>query len=156
MRVLVVSQDTQVRARSGAALRARPELEVVEAHSAAEAHRTIAEGGIDVVVMDGDMRPEGGYSVMYEIRAGAELREEEAPPFIVLMEREVDRWLGKWAGVAEAYLKPVNPFVLAERVAELGGSAGGEPETAGVTAGEQMAMDEPPELHDEDAPPPST
>jgi DNA-binding response OmpR family regulator len=154
VRVLVVSQDIEVRRRAATALQARPDVEVIEAASGAEGHIRVAEDGLDVVVMDGDMRPEGGYSVIYEIRAAAQLREEEAPSFVVLMDREQDRWLAQWAGADAAFLKPANPFALAERVAELGGgAAGGEPRTGGRTAGKEMAMDEPPELEHEEAPP---
>lgn len=134
MRVLVASEDAEVRARATGAMHARPDVEVIEAASASEAHRRLDEDDIDVIVMDGDMRPEGGYSVVYELRAAAELAGEHAPPAIMLVDREQDRWLADWAGATDALLKPVNPFDLAERVGELHRLTGGATPTA--TAGE--------------------
>jgi DNA-binding response OmpR family regulator len=155
MRVLVASEDAEVRVRAAGAMRSRAGIEVVEATSAADAHQRLRDDEVDVVVMDGDMRPEGGYSVAYELRAAAELAGGYAPPVIMLMEREQDRWLADWAGAAEALLKPVGPFELADRVAELHRLTGGAvpAPTAGETAGTELAMDDPPELEREEAPP---
>ncbi|MGH3441653.1 MAG: response regulator [Nitriliruptorales bacterium] len=119
MRVLVVSQSGAERERAVAAMRVAEAFEVVEAASAVEAHRAMSEDHFDVVVMDGDMRPEGGYSVLYEMRAAAEIAGTTAPPSVVLMDREQDRWLAKWAGAEVALLKPVDSFALAKRVEEL-------------------------------------
>jgi DNA-binding response OmpR family regulator len=139
MRVLVVSESADVRSRSTTAMRANPEIELLEAASAGEGHDVLAGGDVDVVVMDGDMRPEGGYSVAYELRAAAELRDEQPPPVIMLMGREHDRWLAHWAGAVAAFTKPVDPFAIAERVADLG-TPDSVPEPTGDPA---LAMEEP-------------
>lgn len=156
MRVLMVSQSAKVRQRSLAALRVRPDVDVVEASSAPDAHRLLHEHTYEVLVIDGDMRPEGGFSVLYEFRARGELEGVAVPPAIILVAREDDRWLARWAGAAEAYVKPVDPFFLARRVRLLAGETEGTvaPTTPGQTAGEPLAMDEPPELADEAAPDP--
>lgn len=146
MRVMIVSGDAGVRTRTGAALEARDDVEVITATSADDAHRTLQLEDVDVVVMDGDMRPEGGYSVAYEMRAAAEMSDEPATPVLVLMDREQDRWLARWAGADDALLKPVNPFELAERVRELAGAADAAPDDPGQTVGRGLEMDEPPEL----------
>lgn len=119
MRVLVVSQSGDERERAVAAMRVAEAFEVVEAASAVEAHRALKDGAFDALVIDGDMRPEGGYSVLYELRAAAETAGTTPPPAIVLMDREQDRWLAKWAGTEVALLKPVDSFALAKRVEEL-------------------------------------
>ncbi len=154
MRVLVASEDAEVRSRAVGAMGSRPDLEVIEATSASAAHQRLAGDDVDVVVMDGDMRPEGGYSVVYEMRAAAELAGATAPPVIILMDREQDRWLADWAGTTEALLKPVNPFDLVDRVVELHRLAGGEmvAATPGETSGGPRAMDDPPELDREGTP----
>ncbi len=149
MRVLVVSQDANVRLRALGGLQARPDVDIVEATSAAQAHGIFAgDETIDVVIMDADMRPEGGYSVVYEMRADAQLRGVEVPPVILLMDRPPDRWLAQWAGARDAMLKPVNPFDLAERVVQVYDETAGRvrAETAGGTVGQELAMDEPPEI----------
>lgn len=153
MRVLVASESAAERQRACAALRARPGLEVVEVTSAGETHQALDEGGFDCVVIDGDMRPEGGYSVLYEARAKAQFDGGPLPPSIVLMGRLDDRWLAGWAGATESVLKPVDSFALAERVTSLAArTATRTVATAGVTAGRGLAMDEPPELDRPDAP----
>jgi DNA-binding response OmpR family regulator len=154
MRVMIVSEDAAVRSRAAAALEAREGIDVTEVVSASAAHRLLAEEDVDVIVMDGDMRPEGGYSVIYELRAAAEMREEQTRPTIVLMDRAQDRWLAHWAGADEALLKPVNPFHLADLVAGLHErSAGADPAgDPGATSGRELEMDAPSELDRADAP----
>ena len=61
-------------------------------------------------------------------RAGAfalakELREGSAEPYegiiVILLERTHDAWLARWSGADAWFVKPVDPFALAERVLEL-------------------------------------
>lgn len=151
VRVLLVSQDADVRLRAAGGLQARQDVEVVEATSAAEAHRIVTDDhAIDVIVMDGDMRPEGGYSVIYEMRAHAQLEGVTMTPVVVLIDRSQDRWLAHWAGAQHAMLKPVNPFVLAERVVSIHEETSGQvtAETPGSTVGREMEMADPPEVQD--------
>ncbi len=125
MRVLVVSEDAKERQRATSALALRPDIEVEEAESAEQARRRLLTDGVsyDVLVMDGDLQPRGGYAVLYDLRARADLGQLEAAPSLVLASREQDLWLGRWAGANELLLKPVDPFVLARRVAALEGAA---------------------------------
>lgn len=160
MRVLVVCEDEVERLRITAAMRGRPDLEIVEVSSVIEAHGLSEDEDFDIFVIDGDMRPEGGFSLLYEIRARAELRGEGVAPAIILIAREDDRWLAlHWAGAAEALVKPVDSFVLAKRVEALARETGGLVPAApfGETAVGPLAMDEPPDLAREEAPggPPS-
>lgn len=134
IRVLVVSADPAERARASSALQRREGVEVVEVSDARQAHREVNSSDLDVLVIDGDMRPEGGQSVLYEVRAAAEYRGTKAPPAIVLMGREQDRWLSAWAGARDAIVKPVDSFDLARRVLDLAGETGGEVPVASPTA----------------------
>ncbi|HEX2029135.1 MAG TPA: hypothetical protein VHF25_14170 [Nitriliruptorales bacterium] len=154
MRVLVVSPKADERLRLAGALLGRPDVEIVEATSAVEAHQLTSERTFDVLVIDGDMRPEGGQSLLYEIRARAEYRGEPAPPAIMLMDREQDRWISGWAGAADVMLKPVDSFDVAERVLELMRDTGGAVPVGDEegTAGEPLAMDEPSEFQGRSAP----
>ncbi len=61
-------------------------------------------------------------------RAGAfalamELREGSTQPYdgiiVILLERTQDAWLARWSGADAWFVKPVDPFALAERVLEL-------------------------------------
>lgn len=146
MRVLVVSGDAAERSRATAGLR-REGVEVEEAGDARQAHRAVNASDFDVLVIDGDMQPEGGQSVLYEIRASAEYRGTRPPPTIMLMGREQDRWLSAWAGAQDALVKPVDSFDLARRVLGLAGETGGTvPVSSDAAVAEPVAADEPAEL----------
>ncbi len=160
MRVLVVAEDETERVRATAAMRARSDIEIVEVSSVIEAHGVTEDERFDIFVIDGDMRPEGGFSLLYEIRARGELKGEGVPPALMLIAREDDRWLAlQWAGAAEALVKPVDSFVLVRRVEALVRETGGLVPAAstGDTAVGGLAMDEPPDIAREEAPggPPS-
>lgn len=121
MRVLVVSENEMERLRATTGFAAR-DVEIVEATSSREARERVNEESFDVLVIDGDMAPKGGFSLLYELREGGELRGEATAPALVMLGREEDRWLAGWAGANEVMLKPVDPFVLADRVAGLAGA----------------------------------
>jgi len=134
VRVLVVSPDVGERSRATSALPA--EVEVVQVTTAPEAHRALERGDVDVLVIDGDLRPEGGYSVLYELRAAGDLEGRRTPPAIVLMDRRDDRFLAEWARADEAVLKPSDPFDLAARVMRLGDGAVASQPSGGASASE--------------------
>lgn len=127
VRVLIVSENPVERLRAATGLLSAPDVEVVEAHTARGAHERVAEGGIDVMVVDGDLRPEGGFSLVYEIRAAGQLYDRFTPPALVMVDREQDRWLADWAGTNDVLVKPVDPFALAKRVRSLHGARPAEP-----------------------------
>jgi len=123
MRVLVVSADAVERLRATSAL-ASDEVGLVEADGVDEARRLVlaADEPFDVLVVDGDLDPRGGYALLYELRAESDLTGRAPVPSIVLASRESDRWLAGWAGASALFLKPVDPFEVAEAVRALAGS----------------------------------
>jgi DNA-binding response OmpR family regulator len=48
---------------------------------------------------------------------------DDAEPFtgviVILLERKQDRWLARWSGADAWFVRPVDPFELADRVLEL-------------------------------------
>lgn len=124
MRVLVVSEDVKERQRATSALALRPDIEVTEAASADAARELLlaARATFDVLVVDGDLAPRGGYAVLYDLRARADLGQLDATPALVLASRVQDEWLMRWAGANELLLKPVDPFELARKVSDLEGA----------------------------------
>ena len=48
---------------------------------------------------------------------------DDAEPFtgviVILLERKQDRWLAQWSGADAWFVRPVDPFELADRVLEL-------------------------------------
>jgi DNA-binding response OmpR family regulator len=124
VRVLVVSEDVTERLRAVSALRLHADAEVVEAASAAEVRSMLLEDGdrVDVLVVDGDLQPRGGFAMLYDLRSKGQLAGTAPRPSLVMAARETDRWLANWAGANEVLIKPVDPFELARRVAGLEGA----------------------------------
>jgi DNA-binding response OmpR family regulator len=122
MRVLVVSADPIERLRATSGL--GTEDRVVESGSVDEARRLVLDAvePFDVLVVDGDLDPRGGYAFLYELRAHAELTGWPAPPSVVLASRSADIWLAGWSGASELFLKPVDPFEVAAAVRDLVGT----------------------------------
>lgn len=123
MRVLVISEDPKERLRATSALRLREDVAVVEVDGAGPGREQALSGEYDVLVVDGDLYPKGGFSLLYELRADAELAGDTSPPALVMIDREQDRWLAGWSGANEVMLKPVDPFRAAEVVEGLVGAA---------------------------------
>jgi CheY-like chemotaxis protein len=124
MRVLVVSEDPIERLRATSVLGSVEGAEVVEAASETEARSVIVDQRehFDVVVMDGDLSPKGGFATLYALRSAAELGGLDAAPALVLISRAEDAWLASWAGASAVETKPVDPFALAAQVRALVGS----------------------------------
>lgn len=124
MRVLVVSEDATERLRATSAFIAAPDVDLVEVGTAAEARTALIERGerFDVLLVDGDLAPKGGFATLYDLRAAAELAGEAATPALVLTSRSQDAWLAAWAGASGVLVKPVDPFELDERARALVGS----------------------------------
>ena len=123
MRVLIVSEHRDERRRAASMLRPRAGVEVVEASTAREAKRLLVDEEFDVLVVDGDLAPQGGFSFLYEFHGRAEQEDLTAPPAIVLTARAEDRWLADWARAAATLPKPVDPFAVARAVDEVTAAA---------------------------------
>ena len=116
MRVLIVSEQRVERTRAASMLRSRAGVEIVEAGTARDAKRLLVDEEFDVLVIDGDLAPQGGFSFLYEFHGRAEQEGLATPPAIVLTERTQDQWLASWANAAATLPKPVDPFAVARAV----------------------------------------
>lgn len=125
MRVLVVSEDPKERLRAASALTLRADAEVFEAATVDDARQWLVREGerFDVLVVDGDLYPRGGFAMLYALRGRFELDGVEPIPAVVLVSRDQDRWLANWAGASDTLRKPVDPFELARLVTSLEGAA---------------------------------
>ncbi len=121
MRVLIVSHDPDERQRAASALHLQDDVEIVEAAGGPEAGRLLRDATFDVLVVDGDLQPKGGFSWLYELYEQAELHGTQRPPAIVMTAREQDQFLGAWSHAQALVRKPVDGFVVAREVAELAG-----------------------------------
>lgn len=122
MDVLLVSPDPRSRESMALAVRS-----IERALGSQLRFRAAANGelGIRAALRD---RPDVIVADEIASRAGAfaltkELREGTAEPYdgiiVILLERKHDVWLARWSGADAWFVKPVDPFALAERVLEL-------------------------------------
>ena len=151
-RVVAVTQTPRVLARISTVLAERDGIELVTCATPDELLALLAQERADVLVIDGDLRPEGGYSLLHTIREQDELAGQTTPPALVLVGRPDDRWLANWAGADEALVKPVDPFLLADRVAALALRGNKPSRTRGQFGSRPLADDIPSELDHPDAP----
>ena len=118
--VLVYSNDAARRETVRSAIGRRPaadlgRIEFVECATGAQVLKAVDAGGIDVLVLDGEARPTGGFGIAKQVKDEI----EDCPPTLVLVARRDDAWLAKWALADAVQPLPVDPFALAEAVAEL-------------------------------------
>ena len=56
---------------------------------------------------------------MRERDAGQIEAEPNLGPIVILLERRQDEWLARWSGADAWFVKPVDPFELADRLVRL-------------------------------------
>jgi DNA-binding response OmpR family regulator len=117
LRILVYSNNVQTRERVMQALGKQlhpelPELSYVEVATGPMVLRTMDEGGIDLVILDGEATPTGGMGIAKQLKD--EL--ETCPPILVLTGRPDDAWLATWSRAEAAVPHPIDPIVLGRTV----------------------------------------
>lgn len=116
MRVLLVSTNPRMSKEVTTALVGERDVDILEVTTPARALQQIeAEGDFDLVIADADTAPTGGFALSREIKARVEMG-MDMPPIILLIAREVDKFLAKWSRADAYILKPPDPFDLAEVV----------------------------------------
>ena len=118
MKALLISADPRVRewmalAVRSAARRVGEEFETLEARDGLAGLALAWRNLPDVVVADEITSRAGAFAVARDLKAAD-------PPFpglvIILLERPEDQWLARWSGADAWFVKPVNPFELADAV----------------------------------------
>jgi DNA-binding response OmpR family regulator len=91
-------------------------LEFISARNGEEGLRAAWRERPDVVVADEIASRAGAFAMARDLRGALE-------PFtgviVILLDRPHDQWLAKWSGADAWFVKPVDPFALADRVLEL-------------------------------------
>ena len=70
----------------------------------------------DVIVADEIASRAGAFALAKTLR---DAQQPYRGVIVILLERKHDAWLAKWSGADAWYVKPVDPFELADRVLEL-------------------------------------
>lgn len=120
LRVLVYSDDREVRAAVLSALGARPHpdlppFEYVECATEPVVLQQLDEGRIDLVILDGEATPAGGLGIARQVKDEI----YQAPPILVLTGRPQDAWLATWSRAEAVVPHPIEPLRLAEVVIDL-------------------------------------
>ena len=119
-KVLVYSDDANTRAQVRLAIGRRPAaglpiVELVEAATEPVVIALLDEGGIDVVVLDGEATPAGGMGICRQAKDEI----YNCPPVLVLMGRPQDGWLATWSRADAVVSHPLDPIAVAKAVADL-------------------------------------
>jgi DNA-binding response OmpR family regulator len=119
--VLLVSPDPASRDMTRLAVRSIERavgspLEFLEATNGSEGVRLALRHRPDAIVADEIASGEGAFSMAKTLRG-------ELEPYdgviVILLERKHDEWLARWSGADAWFVKPVDPFALADRMLEL-------------------------------------
>lgn len=121
MNVLLVSSDAATREMMrlvvrGVERRAGSPLRFLEATNGEEGGRVALRERPDAIVADEIASREGAFSLARTIRGDPE---PYRGVIVILLERRQDRWLARWSGADAWFVKPVDPFEVADRLTEL-------------------------------------
>ncbi|MGH2794912.1 MAG: hypothetical protein ACRDKG_11480 [Actinomycetota bacterium] len=109
MKILIVSEDPRrvdwVRASVGG------DATYLSASNGLDALRVVGEDRPDIVIADQTTESFGAFGLSRELKM-----REDAPWVVVILERPDDWWLARWSGADRWFVRPVNPFELAETV----------------------------------------
>lgn len=124
--IIVYSDDASVRAAIKAALGKRvsddlPEHQIEEFATGpalrAFVDRKSVSGELraDLFILDGEAVPEGGMGI------ARQLKDEvfNCPPVLLITGRREDAWLAAWSRAEASVIHPIDPFTLANTVANL-------------------------------------
>jgi len=121
VKVLLVSPEPESRelmalAVAGVERRLGVPLEFIEATDGERGRRVAFRERPDVVVADEIASRAGAFSLARELRGAPE---PYPGAIVILLDRRQDSWLARWAGADAWFVKPVDPFELADRLLEL-------------------------------------
>ncbi|MDL9938862.1 hypothetical protein QSJ18_19115 [Gordonia sp. ABSL1-1] len=113
LRVLVYSDDAEIRKQVITALGTRPDpdlpvLSFLEVATAPMVFIQLDAGSVDVVIADGEATPTGGLGIAKQMKD--EL--DPCPTTLVLLGRADDRWLADWSRADAWSTHPIDPIAL--------------------------------------------
>jgi len=121
VKVLLVSPEAESRELMRLAVasierRVGGELEFVEAADGEQGLRIAFRERPDAVVADEFASRMGAFALAKDLRGAAD---PYPGAIVIVLERRQDTWLAKWSGADAWFVKPVDPFELADRLLEL-------------------------------------
>jgi DNA-binding response OmpR family regulator len=121
VKVLLVSADPESRelmalAVAGIERRLGASLEFLEATNGERGLRVAFRERPDAVVADEIASRAGAFSLAKDLRGASE---PYPGAIVILLDRRQDAWLARWSGADAWFVRPVDPFELADRLLEL-------------------------------------
>ncbi len=121
VKVLLVSPDPRSRelmslAAAGIERRLGEPLEFLEANDGERGIQLTLSERPDAIVADEIASHAGAFSLAKGLRGATE---PYPGAIVILLERRQDEWLAKWSGADAWFVKPVDPFELADRLLHL-------------------------------------
>jgi two-component system response regulator VicR len=121
VKVLLVSPDPESRRLmalvvAGVERTLKTPLEFLEATDGEAGLEVAFRERPDAVVADEIASRAGAFSLARDLRGA---REPYPGAIVILLDRRHDAWLARWSGADAWYVKPVDPFELADRLVEL-------------------------------------
>ena len=92
-----------------------PPVEWVQVATAPIVLSTVDDGGIDLLVLDGEAGKSGGIGLCRQVKDEI----FRCPPVLVLIGRPQDAWLASWSQADAVVSRPLDPIVLQRAVADL-------------------------------------
>ena len=93
-----------------------PELEIHEGATAAAMFRALdSDTRYELVVLDGEAQPAGGFGLAHQIKD----QYDDTPPIMLLIVRSSDAWLGSWSRAEAVTPYPLDPFEMPAQAANL-------------------------------------
>jgi DNA-binding response OmpR family regulator len=121
MKVLIVAARDDVRDLMRLAVRSIERrvgepVEFLEAPNGERGRAVALRHRPEAVVADEFASREGAFSLARSLRGDVA---PYAGAIVILLDREQDRWLARWSGADAWFVKPVDPFALADELVEL-------------------------------------
>lgn len=121
VKVLLVSPDPESRNLTRLAVanierRLGMRLDFIEAEDGEEGRRMAWRERPDAVVADEIASRMGAFALARDLRGA---NEPYPGAIVILLERRQDEWLANWSGADAWFVRPVDPFELADRVLDL-------------------------------------
>jgi DNA-binding response OmpR family regulator len=121
MKALLMSSDPSVRESMGLAIanigrRMGEPMEFIEAVNGELGVRATWREAPDMVIADEMASRAGAFALARDLRSATEPYEG---PIVILLDRPHDAWLARWSGADAWFVKPFDPFELADTLIEL-------------------------------------
>ncbi len=132
--ILVAADGSWVREQVRTAI-ATPEHEILEVSEGRAVRALVADGDVDLVVVDMQIGSMGGVAVAVDLRLEASGDRAPWVPILLLLDREADEFLARRAGVDGVLVKPLEPTSLRRVTNQLLEQRVSAPSTPGLSGG---------------------